>query len=519
MAAASNQGPFGLRSARQAVLVIHGIGEQNPYETLDSFARGLFTYLSRSRGLNARLCPLEIAHRDWTQAGMRIGLFAPGRALPECPAKDAPASPDDQPAAYVDIFEYYWAPETEDKLSAAETVKWVLRTDFTPLRYFADNLQEMIGVQRLSWGRALWRSLKLYMRELARVVFLYLPMALGLGLVLRWISQQRPWGAALKNLAAGLTPYAGWMDGLILLFYLLFLLMAWFGWQSLGEWRRQRGRSIEAQGEKLWLVCDVLFGLVFLAAAVALDLRAAQSVAWGVLRVLARNWQPLAGVALAAAVSYALTAYVADVTVYVNTDAKSKSYAARNAILDGSTAALKQLLEDDAYDRVILAGHSLGSVIAYDTINEMLSQFNAAPGPAADRPDPPLALGQLQKLKGLCTFGSPLDKIYYFFREHVKRDQAIRAQILSMLHSFRKKRSGRDYGEFEFRYSFGQLDAPEPLVWINAWARMDTVSANLKFYRVDHQRQFHYAVPVLAHLRYWSDPAFYDYVAASLLFR
>ena len=32
-----------LRSARQAMLVIHGIGEQNPYETLDSFARGIFT--------------------------------------------------------------------------------------------------------------------------------------------------------------------------------------------------------------------------------------------------------------------------------------------------------------------------------------------------------------------------------------------------------------------------------------------------------------------------------------------
>jgi len=43
-----------------------------------------------------------------------------------------------------------------------------------------------------------------------------------------------------------------------------------------------------------------------------------------------------------------------------------------------------------------------------------------------------LTLPQLQKLRGLLTFGSPLDKIYYFFREHVKEDQAIRAQILSI---------------------------------------------------------------------------------------
>jgi len=71
-------------------------------------------------------------------------------------------------------------------------------------------------------------------------------------------------------------------------------------------------------------------------------------------------------------------------------------------------------------------------VIAYDTINELLAQFNGGPGPADDRPSLPLTLPQLQKLRGLLTFGSPLDKIYYFFREHVKEDQAIRAQILSI---------------------------------------------------------------------------------------
>ena len=46
MATAVNQAvPLPLRGKRQAMLVIHGIGEQNPYETLDSFARGVFTHL------------------------------------------------------------------------------------------------------------------------------------------------------------------------------------------------------------------------------------------------------------------------------------------------------------------------------------------------------------------------------------------------------------------------------------------------------------------------------------------
>ncbi|MGB8659368.1 MAG: hypothetical protein WCD34_03025, partial [Candidatus Acidiferrum sp.] len=175
-----------------------------------------------------------------------------------------------------------------------------------------------------------------------------------------------------------------------------------------------------------------------------------------------------------------------------------------------------RLLADDQYDRVILAGHSLGSVIAYDTLNELLAQCNGAPGPLDDRPGLPLQLPQLQKLAGLLTFGSPLDKIYYFFRQHVKDDQAIRAQILSMLYSFRKTPSGRDYTPFEFDYRFSQLDQ---LVWLNAYAHMDPVSARLKFYELDdaNQQSFPYRVPGLAHLSYWGDPNFYAFFAPKLL--
>ena len=44
----------------------------------------------------------------------------------------------------------------------------------------------------------------------------------------------------------------------------------------------------------------------------------------------------VAGAVLAARVSYALTAYVADVAVYPNMDAKSKDLVTRNAILQRS---------------------------------------------------------------------------------------------------------------------------------------------------------------------------------------
>ena len=511
--------PFGLRSAKQALLIIHGIGEQNPYETLDGFARGVFTYLRDTLHLNAKLCPIEIAHKDWTQVGMRVGIFDANRELPECPesSADAAEGSGDEPDARVDLFEYYWAPITEDKLSAVETVKWVLFTDLTPLKYFADNLQEMIGARGMSRASAFGNALKLYARELLRVLLLYIPLAAGMGLLLHWLSGTHSWADALKNILAHSLAYLTVMHAAILLLYFLAALMAWFGLQGLWELKQYPGAAIETIGDVVWLVLDMLGAAAFLAVALELDLRPGRYVAWHVLgRVFGNgHWEPIAGAALAGIVGYAMTAYVADVAVYTNMDAKSKNFAARNAILDGSTAALKMLLACGEYDRVILAGHSLGSVIAYDTINEILAQYNAGPNPAQDdRPELALTLAQLESLKGLVTFGCPLDKIYYFFREHVKRDQAIRAQILSMLHSFRKKRSGRDYGEFEFNYKFGQLDE---LTWLNAWARMDFVSGNLQFYRVDDQRQFPYRVPALAHLSYWGDPNFYEYFCGRLL--
>jgi hypothetical protein len=506
MAAAVNPAPpFGLRRRRQALLIIHGIGEQNPYETLDSFARGVFSYLSQTLHLNAKLCPLEIAHKDWTQVGVRIGLFAPNRALPQCPVKDGPPGQRaDEPMSYVDVFEYYWAPETEDKLSSMDTLKWVLLTDFTPLRYFADNLQEMVGVRRMNLRSAVWSAVTLYSRELARIFLLYAGLALGVGLLMSWLSQNCDRVSSLKKIEAALLPYLSWTHSLILVLYVAFVLMAWFTLQSLLEFQRHPGEPIQMTPEKIWLGLDILLAALFLAFAVAFERHAGSRVLEHVWHLVTRNgnWKPLVGAAVAALVSYALTAYVADVAVYVNTDAKSKDYEVRTAILKNSTAALKDLLTCGSYDRMVLAGHSLGSVIAYDTINELLSQYNAAPGPAADRPDSPLNLAQLQTLKGLLTFGSPLDKVYYFFREHVKADQAVRAQILSMLHSFRVSPSGRDYGEFNFEYAFRQLDGAEPLVWLNAWSRMDPVSAELKFYLPDDQRAFHYAVPVLAHLSY-----------------
>ena len=110
--------------------------------------------------------------------------------------------------------------------------------------------------------------------------------------------------------------------------------------------------------------------------------------------------------------------------------------------------ALATLLTDRArqFDQVVLSGHSLGSVIAYDTVNELLSRVWATQELSRTGADAAQTLTRtdLEKLRGLVTFGSPLDKVCYFYREHVASDEAVRAQILLFLYSLlrRSVRSG-----------------------------------------------------------------------------
>ena len=492
--------PF--QSRNVAMLVIHGIGEQNPYETLDSFAQGVFRDLTERLHHNPNLESLRTALKDWTQVGMRLTLNA----------GQGPAE------GRIDLFEYYWAPETEDKLSWKDTLTWLLRTDLTPLRYFADNLQMMM--KATAPGRKLHAfrdAVALYLREILRVLLLHIPLAAGLLWLLVWLSHPRKLWSSLQPTIADLRAYLIWPNVLVLACDALALLMLYFMLQSGAAYLWRRRETIQGWAEGLWFLLAAVSAALFffaghkIAAVAQVDL----APLWGAIWEHKRQWMYAFGAVLAAGfIRYALTGYVADVAVYVTSDAKAKNYTARTAILKGSTEALKRILTDPQYDYVVLAGHSLGSVIAYDTVNELLVQFNGALGPAYDRPSLPLTLAQLQKLKGLVTFGSPLDKTYYFFREEVKENQAIRAQILSMLHSFRKVPSGRDYTPFQFVYHFPQLDN---LTWVNAYAHADPVSGRLKFYRLNDQRAFPYLVPGLAHLSYWKDPDFYSYFIGRLL--
>lgn len=64
-------------------------------------------------------------------------------------------------------------------------------------------------------------------------------------------------------------------------------------------------------------------------------------------------------------------------------------------------------------------------------------------------------------------------------------------------------------------FEFPQLGGD--FLWLNAWARTDPVSGELRFYEVDCELRRPYFFWGLAHLRYWSDLKFYGFIARYLL--
>jgi len=157
------------------------------------------------------------------------------------------------------------------------------------------------------------------------------------------------------------------------------------------------------------------------------------------------------------------------------------------------------------YEHVAVVGHSLGSVIAYDTLNRlMLDDW------LADQ-----ALGIARRAKTMVTFGSPLNKTAFLFTiqgtdsMHIRERLACTVQPLILSYpKFRK------------------------LKWINVYSRNDIISGPLEFYdlpgfqdvpdaqrpveAVENVRDKDAAVPIVAHVSYWKNKLVWQKLLAEI---
>jgi hypothetical protein len=172
----------------------------------------------------------------------------------------------------------------------------------------------------------------------------------------------------------------------------------------------------------------------------------------------------------------------------------------RSQILEECTQNVRNLLgsqlelvrsHTNRYDRVILAAHSLGSVIAYDTLNDLMAQNMASPTPDQS----------LERISALFTFGCPLNKIFYFFRARISPKTYVVDEILYALHNFRLRNPP----------PAGVQPSPEPFhpnfQWLNAWCPMDVISGRMLFYQADQNQIVKQGFePATTHTGYWTNP-------------
>jgi hypothetical protein len=174
-------------------------------------------------------------------------------------------------------------------------------------------------------------------------------------------------------------------------------------------------------------------------------------------------------------------AFMRDLVVYLDMDPRSNHYETRQKIINGAVDELSALMEDN-YDQIIIAGHSLGSVIAYDALNRLITQINSKK----------IDQKKAEKIIGLVTFGSPLDKIAFFFNENVTSKEKIRRKILSDIHTFRTLSLIDDKSD---------IDNPDPfwvfpeVRWLNFWHPKDMISGKLDLYDLSKVQPKHVGTP------------------------
>ena len=545
-------------SERVAILVIHGIGKQQPYQILDQFSRNLFSSLNRTDPgwliepqLDRQTDPTG-ADSTWVRVAYRL---APPPGAEPVFSSDPDATIED-----ITLFEDYWAPITQDKITYAGSLLFLARAGFEPFLYLAANLKALGDAQ------ALKRFFPILFKELLRQALLFVPLLLLFGILLWWLQ-----ATTLQSLLMHVHFNAVLVVSIIFLFIRYLYLST-----GILALRASLGDAVGWQRKPLWRAA-LLGGLAFhlfawpfllaptltLVAALGMWLARKQpsfpylhhfgpwSVAVGHFASLVRfpsahpAWservvafllltpalRSYSGQAFALLliywVRYILINYVGDVAVYVSGRRSATTLSGRARILQQCSRALSDLLlERDpttgrpVYDRVLIAAHSLGSVIAYDTMNVLLNiARTAVPGDAGS-----IQCGDLKRLRGLITFGSPLNKIFYFFREQGDPKLVLRRQTLDILKSFRVVPAIRTPAlepaflpSTDPRWIEAEQALEEGFCWINAYSLSDPISGRIVFYKVDQQVRYEYPWPFLAHLAYMEDPRLYTFFRQYLL--
>ena len=595
--AASPEVVDGRSREKRAVWVVHGMGQQIPFETLDSLANGILDVLPNPTQIKPRLRTVKIAD----QILQRVELDVDGIN------KDAAGQPLKRYELH--LYETYWAPKTEGVAQLTDVVSFLwdggLRGILNSVKSFQRAMFGGMATFSIRWLTPLWLCLTLLilvaLTAINAVVLVSAAAQTGLAplafLKTHWpqltalascmVAVAFSFGAVLFVADLGkpqelTTPWRIVVGGFcwIAMIYTILNILGIAALMTVmlhADWLGDNAAASSAstaitdtcitgansqgwiEGARNWVVClfdkmphaklqgfstliiliaSLLVGATMIARAV---LRSSEqrlqghwlfiilSVLTFVLNVAAffgsvlilrryfegwifSSWVNFLAnpawvwpflILFSAKVREIMVQYVGDVAIYVRPNKLDRFDAVRSEIKEAARSVVSALFRsyelkaqpgsasEFQYDKIALVGHSLGSVIAYDTLNRLMLDDWLCEG----------ALQVAERTATMVTFGSPLNKTAFLFTIQGKDTLHIREQLASTVQPLIMS-----YPKFR------------KLKWINVYSRNDIVSGDLKFYdlpgyqddpvpdvAVQNVKDRDAAVPLVAHVAYWKN--------------
>ncbi|HWY37723.1 MAG TPA: hypothetical protein VNY73_04140 [Bacteroidia bacterium] len=416
-----------------AFLINHGIGNQKPIETLDVFARGIIKALQTYNGIKFE--KLLVEHhlqpkKNGDETYYWFDNFIRIRNL-------------DSPDTYIDIYEYYWANQTENKTDYRAILAWLSDVVKGASAHYADNAVIASNCDDKS-------------------IFID------------------------KNGKLNYWKY----------FFIL--------------------RVIGSAGIFIHLFMSAVIKYVKLIPAVG----------------------PFIALFLESIKPKALEEFsnvVGDISIYNDPNPRSSNQDIRKAILTGCVKAIKFLVEPTIgnnktrYDQVVIAAHSLGTQISFDAINRITHQINIGELDGYDNEgyridvqgsrimdinNKPVNINQI--LNTYITFGSPLDKVAFFFREQSEKNEYVKRQVLENFHCFKQRQwisLGKDIPVIKCNLH----RVFDNITWRNYFDNKDYVSGSLDYYQGLTNVNCSFKKGVFTHSNYWSCNEFFGDILINVL--
>lgn len=203
--------------------------------------------------------------------------------------------------------------------------------------------------------------------------------------------------------------------------------------------------------------------------------------------------------------------HIADVMFWTTTNEKDEKFSVKRDIKLYIERFIQHVLSTNPGANVVVLGHSLGSEIAFEAICSMGAKLRTL-----ERQKKPLQqLGELNRIKALIVYGSPIDRIANFFQRNTNSSRRFGRIALERKRSAKfppfNDSPGRK-GAMIFNF-WSRIDPISSPVYSTAYKAAD-VGSRIQNFEIDVGDALS---PASAHGSYYDNAPFMDFVYAAIM--